>query len=56
MRPRTFDSPSYFFDIIVQQQDFTRDFCKLVQKASLIDLDVHEDGPVVTDSPNFINR
>ena len=40
----------------MQQQDFTRDFCKLVQKTSLIDLNVYGDRPVVIDSPNFIKR
>ena len=56
IRPRIFDSPSYFFDIIVEQPDFTRDFCKLVQKTSIIDLYIHEDRPVVIESPNFIKR
>ena len=56
IRPRSFDSPSYLFDIIIEQQVFTHDFCKLVQKTSIIDLDVHEDRPVDIGSPNFIKR
>ena len=56
IRPCSFDSPSYLFDIIVEQQVFTHDFCKLVEKTCIIDLDVYEDHPVVIGSPNFIKR
>ena len=56
IEPRSFDSPSYFFDIITEQRDFTRDFYKLVQKTNIIDLDTHEDRPVVIDNPNSIKR
>ena len=51
IRPRSFDSPSYFFDIIVEQPDFT-----LSPKTSIIDLYIHQDRPIVIESPNFIKR
>ena len=47
VRSRSFDIPSLFFGIIVEH------FCKLVQKTTLIDLDIHADHPVVIECPNF---
>ena len=30
IRPCSFDPPSYFFDIVEEQVDFTHSFCKLI--------------------------
>lgn len=56
IRPCSFDSPSYFFHIVVEQGDFTHGFCRLIQKTSVIDLDVHEDRAIIIDTPYFIKQ
>ena len=46
VRSRSYDNLLYFLILV-------KHFCKLVQKTSLIDLDIHADHPVVVECPNF---
>ena len=55
IRARNFDFPSYFFDIVVDQQSFSSDFCRLTACA-IVDLDTHQDRPFLMDSPTYINE